>query len=213
MYTHDLHYTTAGSDPAVATGALLLIHGRGGTALDILRVGSTLKLPELSLYAPQASHNSWYPHRFIEKESMNEPALSSALDVIGEMVSVIHSQGFPYDKIVLAGFSQGACLASEYVARHNAGFGGLIAFTGGLIGDELNLNRYQRNFDNLKVLLSTGDPDIHVPLQRVRETGELFEKGGANVELISGENKPHSISYEEIVLAKKLLKKIFSGAI
>src|SRR5688572_25250391 len=124
----------AGSERAKAAAAVVLIHGRGGSAEDILGLGQEIAVPDLALVAPKAAGNTWYPYSFLASLEQNEPFLSSALEILRAVVQSCVDSGIPRDRIVLLGFSQGACLATEFVARHADHYGGLIAFTGGLIG-------------------------------------------------------------------------------
>ncbi len=125
---------TAGKALTEAKGALILVHGRGATAQSILALGNELAHPDLAYLAPQAAGNTWYPHSFLMPLAQNEPYLSSALQRIGEVVAQIEAAGIQTERIILGGFSQGACLASEFVARNARRYGGLLVFSGGLIG-------------------------------------------------------------------------------
>jgi phospholipase/carboxylesterase len=131
----------------------------------------------------------------------NEPALSSALTLIGEVVNDLVAQGISKKNIYFLGFSQGACLTLEYIARNADLYGGAIAFTGGLIGQKLNKENYKGNFSNTPVLITTGDPDPHVPLSRVEESLAILQQMNANVQLNVYKGRPHTITAEEIELA------------
>ena len=137
MYTHQEQIIQAGTRPGEAAKAAILLHGRGASAQDILSLRHHLKLDGLPLYAPQASRNSWYPYSFMAPEVQNQPALDSALEQIANLVAAIGKEGIPPEDLYLFGFSQGACLALEYAARHARRYAGIIAFTGGLIGEQL----------------------------------------------------------------------------
>jgi len=127
----------AGAAPENARGAMILVHGRGATAEDILTLASEFEQPDFTYLAPQAAGYQWYPNRFIMPVATNEPYLSSALQVVGDLITNLEKAGIPRQKIILAGFSQGACLALEYAARNPQHYGGVIGFSGGLIGDVL----------------------------------------------------------------------------
>lgn len=126
--------STAGRPLSQARAAMILIHGRGATAQGILELARALPHPDMAYLAPQAHGQSWYPYSFLAPLAQNEPGLTSALEVISDLAAQIEEAGIPSERIILAGFSQGACLACEYVARHARHYGGLLAFSGGLIG-------------------------------------------------------------------------------
>ena len=179
-----------------------MIHGRGASANSILSLADHLSLPEeMAIIAPQASQHSWYPYSFMAPIENNEPALGSALALIDEEVNDLVKQGIDRKDIYFLGFSQGACLTLEYVARHGEQYGGVIAFTGGLIGQELNLSNYSGDFSQTPVLITTGDPDPHVPVSRVEETVAQLTKMNANVLYKVYKGRPHTITQEELDLA------------
>lgn len=195
----------SGPAPGEATGALILLHGRGGSALDILALGDELRLPGVSLFAPQAEGYTWYPNSFLATIASNEPWLSSALRAVERVVDQCVKSGFVRARIAIAGFSQGACLACEFVARHPARYAALVAFTGGLIGP-LGANlHHEGSLDGTPVLLSSGDSDPHVPWTRVEETAEQFTAMGAAAILKKFLNHPHTIIPEEMAQARTLL--------
>jgi phospholipase/carboxylesterase len=158
-----------------------------------------------TLYAPQASNNAWYPYSFMAPVSQNQPALDSALELLDETVKGIQAQGIASQDIYLLGFSQGACLTSEYATRHAQRFGGLLIFTGGLIGEQVDTSHYTGSFDGTPVLITTGDPDPHVPVSRVEETVKILEKKGAEVTKKIYKGRPHTILQEELELARQIL--------
>jgi phospholipase/carboxylesterase len=203
MYTHSKQIITAGTPIAQAKKALIMLHGRGASANSIMSLSGHLTLPETAIVAPQATQHSWYPYSFMAPVENNEPALSSALTVIDEVVNDIVTQGISKDNIYFLGFSQGACLTLEYVARHGDTYGGVIAFTGGLIGKELNTTNYSGDFGGTPILISTGDPDPHVPLSRVEESVAQFKAMNANVLLKVYKGRPHTIIEEELELAEQ----------
>jgi phospholipase/carboxylesterase len=207
MYTHSIQYKTAGTLAAQAKGALVMLHGRGGNAENIINLAQELDAEGLAIYAPEAANHSWYPYSFMAPDSENQPALNSALEVIGQLVEKIKGDGIPANRIYLMGFSQGACLTLEYVARNAQAYGGAIAFTGGLIGEKLVTERYLGSFAGTPVLITTGNPDPHVPLHRVEESVELLKKLGAQVTLKVYPGRPHTITMPEIELANELLSR------
>jgi phospholipase/carboxylesterase len=205
MYKHSKQISIGGIPAANAKAALIMIHGRGASADDIMRLASRLNVKDMALYAPQATNNSWYPYSFMAPVQENEPALSSALDVIDQVVEHAIADGISTDKIYLLGFSQGACLTLEYIARNAKRFGGAVAFTGGLIGEELELKNYAGDFAGTPVLITTGDPDAHVPLSRVKESVDVLKGLNANVTLKVYKGRPHTISFEELGLANEYI--------
>lgn len=207
MYTHQKEIHAAGIPLAEARKAILFIHGRGASAEDILSLSDHLEISDAALFAPQATNNSWYPYSFLAPVSENQPALSSALDLIAGVVADIKDAGIPHDQIYFVGFSQGACLTLEYIGRNAERFGGAVAFTGGLIGKEINMSNYKGNFDQMPLLLTTGDPDPHVPVSRVELTKSIMEKMGAAVTMKIFTGRSHTISKPEIDLAKQFIFK------
>ncbi|GAA4915854.1 alpha/beta hydrolase [Mucilaginibacter defluvii] len=203
MYTHHKQYITAGKPIAEAGGALIMIHGRGGSAENIISLADELNTEDLAIYAPQASNHSWYPYSFMAADEQNQPALNSAIEVIGELVDEIISKGIPAEKIYFAGFSQGACLTLEYIALNAKKYGGAVAFTGGLIGPQFDAGKYTGSFNGTPILITTGDPDPHVPLTRVEESVELLKKLNADVNVTIFKGRPHTIIQQEIDLANQ----------
>ena len=194
---------TAGKALNEATKALIMIHGRGADARDILGLASRLNVSEYALLAPEASNNTWYPYSFLAEPAQNEPWLSSALDLMKETVKEITSQGISAENIYFLGFSQGACLTLEFVARNAQQFGGVAAFTGGLIGDKIEEENYSGDFNQTPIFIGTGNPDPHVPLDRVNESVSILRKMNAKVELQVYEGRPHTISHDEVEMANR----------
>ncbi|KLT64311.1 alpha/beta hydrolase [Pedobacter sp. BMA] len=190
-----------------AEKVLIMIHGRGGTAEDILSMAAHLNVSGYALVAPQADGNSWYPYSFLAPREENEPALSNALKTINDTVLYLESKGFSKAQIYFLGFSQGACLTLDYVAANAAGYGGVVAFTGGVIGAQLDHRNYHGEFDGTPVFIGSSDPDVHVPVSRVKESTVLLEGMGANVTEIIYENMGHTISHAEIAQVNKLIFK------
>lgn len=207
MYTHSIQYKTAGAPAATAKGALVMLHGRGSTASNILLLASELQVADFALYAPQATNNSWYPYSFMAPNAQNQPALDSALKMIDLLVKQIEQDGIPANRIYFAGFSQGACLTLEYITRNARRYGGAVAFTGGLIGEQLDLHNYTGNFEGTPILITTGNPDLHVPLTRVQESVNVLEQHQAGVTLKVYPGRPHTVTLEEINLANTLIFK------
>lgn len=190
-----------------ASGALILLHGRGATAADILSLSTYLDFAQLAYLAPQAEGYTWYPNRFLAPTDQNEPYLSAALSKIDALVKEVETHEIPVEKIFLGGFSQGACLASEYVIRNPRPYGGLLVFSGGFIGP-LGMQR-QPNGDlqGMPAFLGCSDRDPHIPLSRVQETASLLEAMGARVTEKIYPNLGHTIINDEIEAARTLIEE------
>jgi len=204
---HSKNIQTAGKSLKDAEKVLIMIHGRGANAQDILSLASHLNVEDYALIAPQSTNNTWYPYSFMAGDGQNEPWLSSSLDSLKEIVNDITNQGISSESIYFLGFSQGACLALEFVTRNATLYGGVVAFTGGLIGDKIYLSNYSGDFKGTPIFIGTGNPDAHVPLERVKESASILEEMNASVHLEVYDNKPHSISQDEIDWANRLIFK------
>lgn len=204
---HKKNIQTAGKSIKDTKKVLIMVHGRGADTRDILGLAAHFNVSEYALLAPQATNRTWYPYSFMAKPEQNEPWLSSALDLLKEMVEEVKEQGISTENIYFLGFSQGACLALEFITRNATKYGGVAAFTGGLIGDKINLENYAGNFDGTPIFIGTGNPDPHVPLERVKETVGIIEKMNAKVELQVYDGRPHTISLEEIETANRVVFK------
>lgn len=196
---------TAGVPLAEAKKALIMIHGRGAGAHDILSVAKYLNVEGFALVAPQAENRTWYPYSFLVPLEENEPSFSKSLDTIHQVVVAIQQNGIEKENIYFLGFSQGACLALEFTARNAAKYGGVVAFTGGLIGDKVYEEHYKGNFENMPIFIGTSDPDFHVPVERVHASEAIFEKLGASVTKKIYPDMGHTISQDEIDLANELV--------
>lgn len=190
-----------------ASTVMILLHGRGASAEDILSLSTHLDYPGLAFLAPQAEGYTWYPNRFIFPVEHNEPYLSDALKVIESLVKQAEAQGIPTQKIFFGGFSQGACLASEYVIRNPKRYGGLIVFSGGYIGP-LNMQRQpEGDLRGMPAFLGCSDVDPHIPLQRVKETTSLLTAMGARVTEKIYLNMGHTINDDEIQRARVVIEQ------
>jgi phospholipase/carboxylesterase len=199
---------TGGTPIANATGAIVLLHGRGGSAEDILPLGDSIAPAGFALLAPQVTGNSWYPYSFLAPREQNEPYLSSALEQVRNAVEIALGAGIAAEKIVLAGFSQGACLATEFTGRNPRRYGALIAFTGGLIGPLDEPLALTGDLAGTPCLLSSGDPDPHVPWARVEQSADLLTQIGGRVSRHRYPGRPHTVISQEIDLARKLLADV-----
>ena len=205
---HKKNIQTAGKSLQEADKALIMIHGRGADARDILSIASHLNVQQYALFAPEATNNTWYPYSFMAAPEQNEPWLSSALDLVKETVDAATEQGISAENIYFLGFSQGACLALEFVARNAKKYGGIVALTGGFIGDKIDQENYSGNFNGTPIFMGTGNHDPHVPLERVRESAIILEKMNAKVHLKVYDGKAHSVSQDEINEANRLVFKL-----
>lgn len=184
---------------------LIMIHGRGASARDILSVADYLKTDGFTLVAPQAEGNTWYPLSFLAPPTNNEPYLSASIQKVDDTVKQILAEGVPAEHIYFLGFSQGACLVSEYTTRNATRYGGIIVYTGGLIGDVVNTENYSGDFGGTPVFIGTSNPDFHVPVARVQQTVTVMENMGAKVTLKIYDGMPHTISKDEIDQANELI--------
>ena len=200
----------AGKPIAEAKAIMMLVHGRGASANNILELGNDLFHPDFAYVAPQAAGNTWYPYSFLAPIPQNEPGISSGLEVIGTLVAEAEAAGVSADRIVIAGFSQGACLASEFVARQGRPFGGLLVFSGGVIGPPGTPRNYEGSLAGMPIFLGCSDIDPHIPLQRVNETADIFEKMGAMVNKQIYPQMGHTIIMDEIDQAQKIMNGVLS---
>lgn len=202
---HRKKIISAGKQLADAQKALIMIHGRGADANDILGLASHLQVKDHALLAPQATNNTWYPYSFLAPPKENEPWLSSAIQLLHELVSDINASGIPSEHIYLLGFSQGACLTLEFATRYAQRWGGVVAFTGGLIGDKIYADNYQGDFNGTPVFIGSSDPDPHVPVERVNTSAEVLKTMHADVLVKIYPGMGHTINQDEIDHANRLV--------
>ena len=181
-----------------AKKAIVMIHGRGATAESILSLSSYLNLTDYAILAPQANGNSWYPFGFMASDKGNAQALSQSLDLLGETAELIKSAGIADEQVVWLGFSQGACLSLEFAARNARKWGGVVAFTGGLVGESLDSGKYSGDFGQTPVFIGSSDRDFHVPAKRINESASLLRNMGADVTVKLYDDPDHTIRAEEI---------------
>ena len=189
---------TLGPSPAEARLAAILIHGRGASAEDILGLAHELAIPDIAFLAPQAADHTWYPYSFLSKIEQNEPGLTSALQVIEGLIAQLGEQGVPPERIALMGFSQGACLTLEFAARHARRYAAIAAFSGGVIGPPGTPRDYAGSFDGTPAFLGCSDMDAHIPVDRVRESAEIYRRMGAAVDERIYPRMGHTIIQDEI---------------
>lgn len=201
---HDYKILEKGKPLSQASKAIVLLHGRGGSAQDIIMLANEFCDEGFYLAAPQANNSSWYPYSFLAPTAHNQPWLSSAVGVVNRLIDEI-AEAVAIENIYLMGFSQGACLALEVAARNARAFAGIAAFTGGLNGDILDNARYRGNFAGTKIFIGNSDNDPHVPLERSEESKAILANLGADVTLKVYPNMPHTIVADEINLVKTLM--------
>jgi len=204
---HLLHVVTRGLKVTEAKKALIMIHGRGASAEDILSLEQELKVKQFAILAPQATNHSWYPYSFLSPPEKNEPWLSSALEMINEMVSGLNQDGISNQHIYFLGFSQGACLTLEFAARHADHYGGIAAFTGGLIGDKIYIENYKGDFKQTPVFIGCSDRDFHIPVERVYATTNILKGMHADVHEKIYPAMGHTINADEIDQANQFIFK------
>ncbi|HEY7289146.1 MAG TPA: alpha/beta fold hydrolase [Vicinamibacterales bacterium] len=198
----------AGTDVREARLAVVLVHGRGGSAADLLSLTSDLGADDAGFVAPEAPGHTWYPYSFLAPMTQNEPHLSTSLATIGAMVDDLLVQGLSSDRIALLGFSQGACLALEFAARNARRYAGLVAFSGGLIGPPGTPRTYPGSFVGTPVFLGCSDVDAHIPLARVHESAAVFERMGASVDARIYPGMGHTIVEDEVQAAAAILAAV-----
>lgn len=201
------HQPVLHEGPALADARLvaILIHGRGASAEDILGLAREFRTPEVAYLAPQAAGHTWYPFSFLSPLAQNEPGLSSALGVVGRLVGDVQAQGVPPERIVLMGFSQGACLTLEFAARHPAPYAVVAGFSGGLIGPPGTPRDYPGTLAGARVFLGCSDVDAHIPVTRVRESAEVFRRLQAMVDERIYPQMGHTVNRDELTAVDALL--------
>lgn len=212
---------TGGAPLARAKLAMILVHGRGGTPEDILGLADHLALPDIACLAPAAAGGSWWPQSFLAPLAENEPDLSSGLRVIEGLAASLADQGFGPDRVVVLGFSQGACLALEYAARSGLPHRAVVGLSGGLVGtddapgaaDPALYGHRPKRFDyegrlaGTPVLLGCHERDPHIPLARVRRSVDIFEGMGAEVETRIHPGAGHGIVAEDVAALRAILNR------
>jgi len=198
----------AGVPLATASAAVIMVHGRNAGPANILDLVPLLARPNLAYLAPAAAGRTWYPNSFLAAIDSNEPGLSSALAVLASLVARVEAAGIPRSRIVLLGFSQGACLTAEFAARHAGRFGGILIFSGGVIGPPGTPRDYPGGFSGTPVFLGCSDIDSHVPAARVHESADVFTRMGAKVTTRIYPGMGHTINDDEIAWAQGLLDAV-----
>ena len=201
----------AGTPLADATAAAILVHGRGASARSILQMGQQFHQPGLALLAPQAAGHTWYPNPFTAPVESNEPGRTSGLDAISAAIETAREASIPTEKIILLGFSQGGCLASEYVTRNPQRYGSLVALSGGLIGEKIDESEYDGDLAETPAFLGCSDVDPHIPEQRVHETATVLERLNADVETRIYEGMGHTVNQDELDQIRSMVGPLFEG--
>ena len=210
--TTDIRVLTTGAPLARASAAMVLLHGRGGTAEDILSLAEALAAPDIAYLAPQASGSTWYPQSFLAPIEQNEPSLSHALAAVGAVVDTVAHAGLAAERVVLLGFSQGGCLALEYAARNARRYGGAVGLSSGLVGPPGTPRDYTGSLAGTPVFLGCSDVDAHIPEWRVHESAQVLRGLGADVTERIYPGMGHLINDDEIAHVARLLESLRAAA-
>jgi predicted esterase len=181
------------------------VHGRGASAEDILGLAQEFAAPDVAFLAPQAAANTWYPYSFLQPIAQNEPGITSGLGKIASLIAWLGEQGVAPERIVLLGFSQGACLSLEFAARHARRYAAVVGLSGGVIGPAATSRDYAGSMSGTPVLLGCSDIDPHIPLERVRETADVFRRLGAAVDERIYPRMGHLVNEDEIAAVNAII--------
>ncbi len=195
-----------------ADAAMVMVHGRGATAESILTLAPALDVAGFAFLAPQANGNTWYPNSFLAPIPSNEPGITSGLQAIGDAVDQLIAARIPQERIMLLGFSQGACLSLEYSARNAARYGGIACLSGGLIGPDGTSRTYGGNYSGTPAFLGCSDIDFHIPATRVTESGEILKRMGAEVTVRLYPGMGHLVNEDEIANVRAMMEEVKHGA-
>jgi predicted esterase len=187
---------------------MVMVHGRGATAESILTLVPALNAKRFAFLAPQASGNTWYPNSFLAPIPSNEPGISSGLAAIEDVIAQIEEAGIPRERIMLLGFSQGACLSLEFAARHAMRYGGIACLSGGLIGPDGTPREYTGSFDGTPAFLGCSDVDFHIPAVRVSESAAVIKRMGANVTMKLYPGMGHLVNEDEIAAVNAMMQEV-----
>jgi len=188
-----------------AKAAMILVHGRGATAESILSLVPEIDQPGFAYLAPQATNQTWYPNSFLMPIASNEPWLSSALETVGSVLKAVNEAGISSERVILLGFSQGACLATEFAARNAQRFGGVVGLSGGLIGPDGTPRDYAGSLDGTPVFLGCSDVDFHIPKERVQHSAEILQQLGGNVTVRLYANMGHTVIEDELEAVRAMM--------
>lgn len=193
-----------------ARAVMVMVHGRGATAESILTLVPALTGDGFAFLAPQATGNTWYPNSFLAPIPSNEPGITSGLDTISDVIAIAEAAGVPRDRIILLGFSQGACLSVEFAARNAVRYGGIACLSGGLIGPDGTPRNYAGNFEGTPAFLGCSDIDGHVPAQRVTESAAVLRRMGADVTIKLYPGMGHLVNEDEIGAINSMMEAVTS---
>ena len=202
-----------GAPLETAAGALIAIHGRGAGAEDIMALAREIAPPNVTILAPQAAGNTWYPYAFLEPRERNEPYLSSALRIVADLIAQVDEHGIPPERVALMGFSQGACLALEAAARNARRYAGVIGLSGGLIGPPGTSFDFAGSLDGTPVFLGCSDVDPHIPKERVEESAVALDRLGAAVDVRLYPGMGHTVNRDELEAARTILGEAFASGV
>ncbi|MHB8597063.1 MAG: alpha/beta hydrolase [Ktedonobacteraceae bacterium] len=191
-----------------ARSAMILVHGRGASAEDILELAREFPAPGFAYLAPQAAGHEWYPYSFMAPLESNEPGLSSGLAVIASLLSQIAEAGIPAERTILLGFSQGACLSLEFAARNARRYGGVVGLSGGLIGPSGTPRDYPGSLENTPIFLGCSDKDFHIPRPRVELSAQELQHLGGNVTMRLYPNMGHTVNRDEVRVVQEIVKAL-----
>ena len=200
----------AGEPPGSARAAMIMLHGRGATAQDILTLTADLHCPGFIYLAPHAAGNAWYPNSFLAPIASNEPDLSSWLAVITSLLDQLAQVGIPAERTILLGFSQGACLLLEYTARNARRYGGVVGLSGGLIGPDGTPRDYPGSLAGTPVFLGCSDMDPYIPKERVEQAAEALRLLGGNVTLRLYPHMDHTVNQDELHFVQGMMASVLS---
>jgi phospholipase/carboxylesterase len=204
---------TVGRSLDEAGAAMILVHGRGATADSILTLTPELDRDDFAYIAPQAAQNTWYPHSFMAPIPSNQPGIDSGLARLAEMIEQIVAAGIPQERIMLLGFSQGACLATEFAVRHAGRYGGVVGLSGGLIGPPGTAWDYEGSLDGTAVFLGCSDVDFHIPQERVAETADVMKWMGADVTMRLYRGLGHTVNQDEIDFVRSMMAQVAGSGV
>ena len=202
----------AGGPLSTAPAAVVMVHGRGAGAEDILALAAELGRPDLAYLAPQAAGHTWYPRSFLAPIPENEPFLSSALATLAALLARAAAAGVLPERTLLLGFSQGACLATEFAARNARRYGGLVGLSGGLIGPDGTPRDYPGDLAGTPVFLGCSDVDPHIPVARVQESADVLRRLGGDVDARIYPGMGHTVNRDELLAVRALLAALPRGA-
>jgi len=190
---------------------MVMVHGRGGTAENILTLADELAIPGFAYLAPQAAGNTWYPYSFLSPIPQNEPGISSGLAALAAVLETIEQTGIPVERAILLGFSQGACLSLEFAARAARRYGGVAGLSGGLIGPDRTPRNYSGSLAGTPVFLGCSDVDPHIPAARVTETATVLRRLGADVDMRIYPDMGHTINEDELEAVRAIMRVVIEG--